>query len=105
MEGCLEVRRCAKFLADSLTKCSPRPGMPPCRSFFFIRFRVECISKGPASPMDALVDLWISVLKSALPFLPEFSALVLQDALRDALEIHEMLIPALIVMTDNWQHM
>ena len=82
-----------------------RPGMPPCRSFFFIRFRVECISKGPASPMDALVDLWISVLKSALPFLPEFSVLVLQDVLRDALEIHKMLIPALIVMTDNWQHM
>ena len=39
------------------------------------------------TPMGALVDLWTSVLKSALPLLPEFSVLVLQDVLKDALEI------------------
>ena len=38
--------------------------------------------------MDALVDLWISVLKPALPFLPEFSVLVLKDVQIDALEIY-----------------
>ena len=47
-------------------------------------------------PMDALVDLWTSASKSALPFLPESSVLVFLDVQKDALEIKELSIPALI---------
>ena len=45
---------------------------------------------------DALVDLWTSASKSALPFLPESSVLVFLDVQKDALEIKELSIPALI---------
>ena len=44
---------------------------------------------------DALVDLWTSVLKSALPFQPESSVLVFLDVQKDALEINELYIPNL----------
>ena len=42
--------------------------------------------------LDALVDLWTSVSKSALPFLPESSVLVFLDVQKDALEIRLVLV-------------
>ena len=45
--------------------------------------------------LDALADLWTSVSKSALPFLPEFSELVFLDVLKDVLEINELSVPNL----------
>ena len=46
-------------------------------------------------PLDALVDLWTIVSKSAPPFLPESSVLVFLDVLKDALEINELSNPNL----------